>query len=49
MDVHLGVTSKSLSNERAFWMIALTRDFYVLAAGVSASVSTILFSIFDFA
>jgi len=45
----LGVTSKNLSDEWAWWMIALTRDFHVFAAGVTASVSTILFSICDFA
>jgi len=49
MDAHWGVTSKNLSNERAFWMIALTRDLHVFPPGVTASVTTILFSIFDFA
>jgi hypothetical protein len=49
MNAHSGATSKNLGNERAWWMIALTRDLYVFAPGVTASVSTILFSICDFA
>jgi hypothetical protein len=49
MNAHSGVTSKNLGNERAWWMMALTRDLYVFAPGVTASVSTILFSICDFA
>jgi hypothetical protein len=49
MDPHLAVTSNNLSSERASWMIALTRDLYVFAPGVTAGISAILFSIDNFA